>query len=178
MSNRLLSRDGVGMAVAAETSDALVVGPGEAISAAERLRPRVAVLDLEIPTCAAFHVAQDLVDRMLTQWLVIHTDCTDERVPVAAVVAGACAVVPKGGLNGSLADAVRRASAGECSTPHVSIDGLVEAAGMVDPDDMPILAMLVHGTSPADIGDVLGVHERELASRRRRMLNALLADWR
>jgi DNA-binding NarL/FixJ family response regulator len=178
MSDRHLSRHRVGMAAAMETSEALVVRVGEAISAAERVRPRVTVLDIEIPTRAAFHIAQDLVDRMLTQSLVIYTDCCDDRVPVAGVVAGACAVVPKSDLNGALGEAVQRANAGQSVRPHVSIDGLVEAAGMVAPDDMPVLAMLVHGTSTAEIGEVLGVHERELATRRRRMLNALLADWR
>jgi len=62
--------------------------------------------------------------------------------------------------------------------PRITIDALVEAAGLVDPDDIPILSMLVHGTSPAEIGEVLGVQERELAGRRRRMLNALLGDSR
>jgi hypothetical protein len=38
--------------------------------------------------------------------------------------------------------------------------------------------MLVHGTSPAGIGEVLGIHERELAGRRRRMLKALLGEPR
>ena len=52
----------------------------------------------------------------------------------------------------------------------------LEAAGMGDPDDIPILSMLVHGTSPAGIGEAIGVHERELAGRRKRMLRALLGD--
>jgi hypothetical protein len=38
--------------------------------------------------------------------------------------------------------------------------------------------MLVHGTSPAEIGQVLGVHERELAGRRKRMLRVLLGELR
>jgi DNA-binding NarL/FixJ family response regulator len=86
--------------------------------------------------------------------------------------------VSKDGFENELTDAVRSAARRGSVRPRVTIDGLVEAAGRLDPDDVPILGMLVHGTSPADIGEVLGVHERELAGRRRRMLHALLGEPR
>ncbi len=100
----------------------------------------------------------------------------DDLVAVAAVVAGPTGEVPAGGVEGGIAEAVRVAARRGHVRPRVTIDGLVEAAGKVHPDDVPILGMLVHGTSPADVRDVLRIDERELAGRRRRMLQALLGS--
>ena len=60
--------------------------------------------------------------------------------------------------------------------PRIAVEALVEAAGKVDSDDLPILSMLVHGTSPADIARVLGIGQHELAGRRRRMHAALVGE--
>lgn len=164
------------MSVAQDISDPLLVGVADAIPRTELLRPRVTVLDVDYPSLAAFHIAQDLVDRKLTRALVIHTEAPHDRVVLAGLVAGASAVVAKHDDASVLPEAVRRAARGRHVRPRVSVDGLVEAAGMVDPADRPILGMLVHATPATDIGEVLGVHERELAARRRRMLNALLDE--
>lgn len=154
----------------------MVVGIAEAISVTERLRPPVTVLEMDIPANAGFHLTQDLIDRKLTRAVVIYTAFADDKVALASLVAGASAVVVKDGLRDQLTEAIAAAARGGSVRPKVTIDGLVEAAGLVDPDDIPILGMLVHGTTQAEIGDVLGVHERELAGRRRRMLKALLSE--
>jgi hypothetical protein len=107
---------------------------------------------------------------------VTGTAVHDDLVAVAAVVAGPTGEVPAGGVDGGLAEAVRVAARRGLARPRLTIDGQVEAAGKVHPDDVPILGMLVHGTSPADVIDVLRIDERELAGRRRRMLKALLGS--
>jgi hypothetical protein len=103
---------------------------------------------------------------------VIH----DDLVAVAAIVAGPSGDVPTGGVESGIAEAVRAVVRRGHVRPRITIDGLVEAAGKLNPDDVPILGMLVHGTSPADVKDVLVIDDRELAGRRRRMLKALLGS--
>lgn len=171
-------RDSRGVATAVDPGEAVVVGVADAISVTERLRPAVTVLEMDLPDLSGFYLTQELLDRKLTRAVVIHTAFADDGVALASLVAGASAVVAKGEPGNELADVVHAATRGGGVRPRVTIDGLVEAAGMVDPDDIPILSMLVHGTSPAGIGEALGVHERELAGRRRRMLNALLGEGR
>ena len=156
----------------------VAVGCGEGVSLAEKLRPDVAIVDQHLPDGNGLGLTQELIDRRLVRSVVIYTAFADDVVGLAAVVAGAFSVVSKGQLGGELVDAVKAAARGGSVRPRVTIDGLVEAAGRVDPDDIPILGMLVHGTSPAEIGEVLGVHERELAGRRKRMLRALLGELR
>jgi DNA-binding NarL/FixJ family response regulator len=136
---------------------------------------RVVVVDDEPPR-RAIRRTLELRERSPNCAVVIHTVLGDDLLPVAGLVAGAVAVVPKGGLGNELTEAVQAASRGGSVRPRITIDALVEAAGMVDPDDIPILSMLVHGTSPAGIGEAIGVHERELAGRRKRMLRALLGE--
>jgi DNA-binding NarL/FixJ family response regulator len=164
------------VAIAVGPGETVVVGITDAISVTERLRPAVTVLEMDLPDKSGFHVTQELLNRKLTRAVVIHTAFADDRTALAGLIAGASAVVVKGGLGNELTETVHAAVRGGGVRPRVTIDGLVEAAGMVDPDDIPILSMLVHGTSPAEIGEALGVHERELAGRRKRMLRALLGD--
>jgi two-component system response regulator DevR len=156
----------------------LAVGRREGIPLAEKLRPDVAIVDMHLADGNGIRLTQELLDRRLTRSVVIYTAFVDDLVSLSALVAGASAVVSKERRGGELVDAVRAAARGGSARPRVSIDGLVEAAGKVDPDDIPILGMLVHGTSPAEIGEVLGVHERELAGRRKRMVRALLGEPR
>ncbi len=156
----------------------VALGCAEATPLAEVLRPQATIVDMHLPDGNGIRLAQELLDRRLTGSVVVYTAFMDDLVSLAALVAGASAVVSKGGLGDELVDAVRAAARGGSVRPKITIDGLVEADGRLDPDDIPILGMLVHGTSPADIGEVLGVHERELAGRRRRMLGALLGEPR
>jgi DNA-binding NarL/FixJ family response regulator len=156
----------------------VALGCAEATPLAERLRPQAAIVDMHLPDGNGIRLTQELLDRKLTSSVVVYTAFMDDLVSLAALIAGASAVVSKGVLGDELVDAVRAAARGGSVRPKVTIDGLVEAAGRLHPDDIPILGMLVHGTSPADIGEVLGVHERELAGRRRRMLTALLGEPR
>jgi DNA-binding NarL/FixJ family response regulator len=136
---------------------------------------RVVVVDDDWPDRAIWR-AVDALERSPNRAIVIHTAFVDDRLTLAALIAGAASVVPKRGLGNELTDAVDAATRGGSGRPRITIDALVEAAGVVDPDDIPILSMLVHGTSPTGIGEVLGIHERELAGRRRRMLKALLGE--
>src|SRR3954449_276378 len=154
------------------------VGCGEGGPLAEKLRPDVAIVDMHLADGNGIRLTQELIDRRLARSVVIYTAYADDLVALAALVAGASSVVSKGRLGSELVNAVRAAARGGSVRPRITIDGLVEAAGRVDPDDIPILGMLVHGTSPAEIGEVLGVHERELAGRRKRMVRVLLGDLR
>jgi DNA-binding NarL/FixJ family response regulator len=156
----------------------VAVGCGEGIPLAEKLRPDVAIVDMHLADGNGIRLTQELIDRRLARSVVIYTAYEDDLVALAALIAGASSVVSKGRLGGELVHAVRTAARGGSVRPRITIDGLVEAAGRVDPDDIPILGMLVHGTSPAEIGEVLGVHERELAGRRKRMLRVLLGELR
>jgi DNA-binding NarL/FixJ family response regulator len=156
----------------------VAVGCGEGIPLAEKLRPDVAIVDMHLADGNGIRLTQELIDRKLARSVVIYTASADDLVGLAALVAGASGVVSKGQLGSELVEAVRAAARGGSVRPRITIDGLVEAAGKVDPDDIPILGMLVHGTSPAEIGEVLGVHERELAGRRKRMLSVLLGELR
>jgi DNA-binding NarL/FixJ family response regulator len=154
----------------------VAVGCGEGVPLAEKLRPDVAIVDMQLADGNGIRLTQELIDRRLARSVVIYTAYADDQMAPAALIAGASAIVSKGRPGSELVEAVRAAARGGTVRPRITIDGLVEAAGRVDPDDIPILGMLVHGTSPAEIGEVLGVHERELAGRRKRMLRALLGE--
>jgi DNA-binding NarL/FixJ family response regulator len=142
----------------------------------ERVRPDAVIVDMHLVDGNGLRLAHDLIDRGVTGAVVVYTAFADDLVALAALVAGASAVVSKGALGAELIDAVRASARGARLRPRITIDGLVEAAGAVAPEDVPILGMLVHGTPAADVAGVLGVSEKELAGRRRRMLRALIDE--
>ena len=95
------------VAIAVDPSESVVVRVAEAISVTERLRPAVTVLEMDLPDPSGFFVTQELLNRMLTRAVVIHTAFADDRTALAALIAGASAVVVKSGPGDGLTEAVR-----------------------------------------------------------------------
>jgi two-component system, NarL family, response regulator DevR len=143
---------------------------------AAALRPDVAVIDMRLPGLNGVLLTHDLLAARDVRAAVIYTAFADDRVRLAALVAGASAAVSKGELGSELVDAVRAAARGNVLLPRVSAEAHLDAAVRLDTDDLPILGMLKHRTRPRDIADVLGISPDMLEARRRAMVETLLAD--
>ena len=76
----------------------------------------------------------------------------DALVAVASVVAGADGLLFKGILADELCPAVRELGRGRSKPPRITAHAFDVAAFRVDPDDVPLLSLLCHGT-PLD-GDL------------------------
>jgi DNA-binding NarL/FixJ family response regulator len=108
--------------------------------------------------------------------VVLFSAFADGELAVLAAVAGARAVVPKSADPGELMDAVRAAARGERTEQDVRPLALRTAGERLDPDDLPVLGMLVHGLPPREIADTLGVERDRLDERRRAMLARLRGE--
>jgi DNA-binding NarL/FixJ family response regulator len=98
----------------------------EAISAVQRLRPDVLLLDLRLPDMLAPEVIQELRAQQPTLKMILFTAYPDHAALNAAMAAGGHGILVKDTERADLVDAVRRVAAGErVIDSDLGQDGLV-----------------------------------------------------
>ena len=147
--------------------------PDGAVAAVRAHRPDVAVVDHNLRTGDGLTLTRRLKALPHAPAVLIYTAFADPALTVAAVVAGADGIVGKGGDADELCRAIRCVAQGRSVRPQIGPDALRSVGERIDPEDVPILGMLVHRTPPAEIARVLGTNERWVNGRRWAMLRRL-----
>ena len=105
--------------------------------------------------------------------VVLYSAFADPTITVPAIVAGADAIVHKGGQTRELFDAIRETARGSKALPPVSEPLLEAAEQALDPQDLPLLGMLVNRTPPAEIAATMRIERTQLDRRIAAMLTRL-----
>ncbi len=145
----------------------------EALERAQETRPNVVVLDHHLPDGDGVTLCLQLTTAHPDLAVVLYSAFADEHLAVLATIAGADALVNKSADPDELPAAALAAASGSAEPPSPSPAALEAAGSRLDPEDLPILGMLLHKTPPAEIARTLGSEESWLTTRRWAMLELL-----
>jgi DNA-binding NarL/FixJ family response regulator len=148
-------------------------GAKEALELARETRPDVAIVDFQLGDRDGLWLCRRLKELPAPVRVVIYSAYADGPLALAGVIAGADGVVHKAALASELCSTLRSVAAGGTAMPPASHSAQAIVAARLDPEDLPILAMLLDGTDPDEIAAVLGMKPGWLAARRWAMLERL-----
>ena len=169
-------RAGLRELIAAEpglTPVAAVATAGEGLVQAIALAPGVAIVDHRLPDQDGLTLTRRLKALPKPPGVLVYSAYADPTMVIGAIVAGADGVAAKSARSDQIFHAVRAIADGQPALPPVSPTALSRIATRLDPSDTPILGMLVHGTPPSEIAEVLAISEDWLDARRWAILQHL-----
>ncbi len=145
----------------------------QALAAARRLQPEIAVVDFHMGGESGLELACQLGALPLAPRVVVYSAFPGVALVAGAMVAGAYAVIAKSALPHELIDAIHAARNGRRTLPAITRAELTTLIAGLAPRDKPLLGMFAHGIPAKQIARTLDLTEPELFDRRRGIVRAL-----
>jgi DNA-binding NarL/FixJ family response regulator len=145
----------------------------DALARARHLEPDVVVVDYHLPDRDGLSLALRLKALEPPPAVLVYSADADPPMAIGAIVAGAEGIAGKGSPSDELRYAIRWIADGGRWMPEIPPAALNRMAARLEPEDKPILSMLLHATPPTEVADVLGITEKWLHARRWAMLARL-----
>ncbi len=144
----------------------------DGLALAEGARPGVAVVDHHLPDEDGLLLCLRLQGLRIRPAVVVYSAFAGPALSLRGAIAGAAAVVDKAVDPADLCATVAAAGRGERALP-VTPAALSGAGARLDAEDLPIVAMLAHGTPHDEIARTLRVTPEWLTARRWAMVTRL-----
>ena len=145
----------------------------EAVKEAERTGCTVALVDYHLRDDDGLTLCRALKTLAESPRVLIYSSFVTPALAMPASLAGADGLVDKATPTHELLGSIRAVSRGSTAMPDVGPELMRAASTLLDTDDLPILAMTLEDTSPAEIADVLRVTEQDIEDRLSAMLSRL-----
>jgi len=156
-----------------------LVPVGTASSASElapllyRADPDVVLLDYHLPDADGLTLCREIKASVPAPRVILYSAFADASMTVPAIVAGADGLMHKGVRPQELFEAIRAVGGGGDALPRVS-PAQCEAAGLaLEPEDLPVLGMLLDRTPLSEIASTLRLDSSKLLRRIDRMMQRL-----
>ncbi|HET9739459.1 MAG TPA: response regulator transcription factor [Solirubrobacteraceae bacterium] len=140
-----------------------------------RLRPDIVLAEHHLPEGDGVALCRRLSALPRPPQVILHTAEPAPELALLARVASADGLVDKLADPEELFEAIRLVSRGTRALPPLDAREMDAAAHLVDPEDLPLLAMLADGTAAGEAADTLHLDRRRAARRIERMLGRLRA---
>ena len=144
-----------------------------ALARAEEHRPDVALIDFHLPGEDGLELCLRLDGVAPRPRRVLYSAFADELLAVLAIVAGADALVPKSSDPEQLLETLLTVAVGQRIAMTPSRTAMTTVSAALEPADLPVLGMLIHGTPPAEVADTLAMSPDWLLARRWAILQRL-----
>jgi two-component system, NarL family, response regulator DevR len=151
---------------------------GELLALTSREAVDVVVLDYELARGDGLAVCQRLKLREDAPAVLIYSAYAGAGLVVPAAIAQADAIVNKAEPVTVLLDVIRRVARGESLIQPPPPELLAAATARVDAGDAPLVPLLAHGATIAEIADALALDGAEVKRRSRRIVGRLHAARR
>ncbi len=145
----------------------------QALAAARRLHPEIAVVDFLMAGENGLELACRLGSLPVAPRVVVYSAFPGVALVAGAMVAGAYAVIARSALTHELIDAIHAARDGRRTLPAITRSELAALIADLAPLDQPLLGMFAHGIPTEQIARTLRLSEQELLERRRGIVRAL-----
>jgi DNA-binding NarL/FixJ family response regulator len=169
-------RSGLHGVIAAQPDMAVVATAAtarEGVTQARAHTPALVVVDYYLPDQLGLHLTWRLKALPDAPRVLVYSAYADPPMTIAAIIAGADGIASKASTGDELCRTLHRLADGHRAMPPVTPAALGRIADRIDAADMPILAMLVHGTPEAEIAATLGIRRDWLQARRWAILDQL-----
>jgi len=177
------------------TKDIEVVGEAtngrEAIALIDRLKPDVAVMDLDMPQMDGIAATKELAKLELPTKVLILTMHTEEEYLVTLLEAGAAGYLVKNAADRELADAVRAVAAGDSYVQASAARTLARAVSrraehadereqyqQLSERERGVLVLVASGYSAAEIGEKLFISPKTVETYKQRITEKLQLSHR
>ncbi len=155
--------------------EAVCVDAESAVAEAELPSVDVAVVDYHLGGRNGLWACRRLKRMAAPPRVIIYSAFANDHLAVCCAVAGADAVLNKGGLGSELCDAVRAVDRGRRLLPKPSPPIADMLRSRLDEAEQPIFGMLMAGIPRLEIGLTLGMSVPEMSAREAAMLRKLEA---
>jgi DNA-binding NarL/FixJ family response regulator len=153
------------------------VGAVDAVAPAVReLRAQrcdVALVDYRLGSHNGLYLCRKLKSAGETPRVLVYSAFTEGELSIPAMLAGADGVLSKSAPSEEIVEAIRSVAAGRQLFPGLRHELIGASAAQLDPDDLPILGMVLEGTSLAEIASTLGLSPAEIEERIYKMIERL-----
>lgn len=159
------------------------VDSGEAVlSAIERLRPSVVIVDVRLPGMDGISAVKKIAERAPDVKTVVFSAYGDKRLLSDAIAAGARGYVMKGSPPEDLIRAIRTVDRGNAFVDPSLSPSLLMAQGVVDAPlserEREILQLLAEGLHTEEVAERIGLSAETVKSDTKRAITKLEADGR
>jgi DNA-binding NarL/FixJ family response regulator len=148
----------------------------ELVPLLRRTRPDVVLLDCHPPKVHGLRLFRRIKHLLPAPRVLIYSAYVDERLRIAASVAGADGVLDKCASARALVNAIRIVDGGRRLLTPIGYEHAQAALDLLDPQDAPILAMLLDHKPALEIAEALDIQPTAVERRMNGILDRLCVN--